>query len=392
MTQVLDSCNRRLQAMIDDIRLLVECESPSDNADALARSADLVANIGRSRLGSAPDRVTRGGRDHLVWRLGHGPRRVLLLGHHDTVWPVGTLERLPFSVKDNVLRGPGCFDMKTGIIQIFHAMRVLGEADGSSAIDGVTVLITADEEIGSPSSRELIEQEATGCAAALVLESAGPGGALKTERKGVSLYHIRIGGRAAHAGLEPENGVNAGVELAHQVLAIAALNDPARGTTVTPTASHAGTTTNTVPAEASIAVDVRASSHAEQLRVDRALHALPPKLRGASVSITGGQNRPPFTHEQSDGLATLARSLAPSCGIPALHTVAVGGGSDGNFTAGIGIPTLDGLGAVGDGAHADHEQVHTEHLTSRTALLALMTRSLVRSPATAREGMRNARP
>ncbi|TWP35009.1 M20 family metallopeptidase [Leekyejoonella antrihumi] len=378
--------------MIDDIRLLVECESPSDDAEALARSADLVARVGRARLGSDPDRVACDGRDHLVWRLGRGPRRVLLLGHHDTVWPMGTLERLPFSAEGAVLRGPGCFDMKTGIIQIFHALQVLTDADGPPAVDGVTVLITADEEIGSPSSRGLIEQEADGCSAALVLESAGPGGALKAERKGVSLYRVRVTGRAAHAGLEPENGVNAGVELAHQILAIAALNDPVSGTTVTPTASHAGTTTNTVPAEAYIAVDVRASSEAEQQRVDRALRALRPTLKGASLSIAGGPNRPPLTHVQSDDLAALARSLAPFCGIPALRTVSVGGGSDGNFTAGIGIPTLDGLGAVGDGAHADHEQVHTEHLASRTALLALMTRSLLRPSAVAPEEMRDARP
>ncbi|MFD0891785.1 M20/M25/M40 family metallo-hydrolase, partial [Streptosporangium algeriense] len=182
--------------------------------------------------GAEPERVVVDGRTHLRWRFGRP--RVLLLGHHDTVWPLGSLDRLPFEVRDGVLRGPGCFDMKAGLVMAFHALAALDD------LDGVTLLITGDEEPGSPSSRELVEDEARRCSAALVLEAAGPGGALKTERKGVSRYEVLVRGRAAHAGLEPERGVNAAVEVAHQVMAVAGLGDPALGTTVTPARLEAG--------------------------------------------------------------------------------------------------------------------------------------------------------
>ncbi|MDG4866202.1 M20/M25/M40 family metallo-hydrolase, partial [Streptomyces sp. T-3] len=221
-------------------------------------------------LGAEPDTITVDGRTHLRWRLGTGPRRVLLLGHHDTVWPVGSLATHPFTVRDGVLRGPGCFDMKAGLVMACHALAALG------SLDGVTLLVTGDEELGSPSSRELIESEAAGCAAAFVLEASADGGALKTARKGVSRYEIRVDGRAAHAGLEPERGVNAGIEAAHQILAVAALSDLDAGTTVTPTLLTAGTTTNTVPAHGRFAVDVRIRDAVEQARVDAALRGLRP--------------------------------------------------------------------------------------------------------------------
>jgi glutamate carboxypeptidase len=231
------------------------------------------------------------------------------------------------------------------------------------------VLVTGDEEIGSPSSRELIEAEARGVEAALVLEASADGGALKTERKGVSLYDVRVTGLAAHAGLEPERGVNATVELAHLTLAIAALGDAGLGTTVTPTAARSGTTTNTVPATASVAVDVRARTRAEQDRVDAALRALVPVLPGARLDVTGGPNRPPLEASASAALMDRARSLAETLDLPRPTSAAVGGASDGNFTAGVGTPTLDGLGAVGGGAHAEHEHVLVDHLVDRTALL-----------------------
>jgi glutamate carboxypeptidase len=215
-------------SLLDDVEALVTCESPSADLDAVARSADVVARVGAARLGAPPERIVLEGRTHLRWRFGAGPARVLVLGHHDTVWPIGSLVRHPYSVRDGVLRGPGCFDMKAGLAMAFHAVAALPDPDG------VTILVTGDEEIGSPTSRELIEAEAAGCAAALVLEASADGGALKTERKGVALYEVRIVGRAAHAGLEPEAGVNAAVELAHQLLAVAGLGDAARGTTVTP--------------------------------------------------------------------------------------------------------------------------------------------------------------
>jgi glutamate carboxypeptidase len=210
-----------------------------------------------------------------------------------------------------------------------------------------------------------------------VLEASADGGALKTERKGVSLYEVRVTGRAAHAGLEPERGVNATLELAHQALAVNALGDPRAGTTVTPTAAHAGTTTNTVPATGSFAVDVRARTLAEQNRVDRAIRALPPVLPGARVDIAGGLNRPPLEAVASAALFERAQGIAQRLGLSALTSAAVGGASDGNFTAGAGTPTLDGLGAVGGGAHAADEHVLVDELPGRTALLRALVEELL---------------
>ncbi|MBC9716582.1 M20 family metallopeptidase [Streptomyces sp. TRM66268-LWL] len=362
-----------MPALLADIERLVTCESPSSDLAAVARSAEVVAAVGADRLGAAPERIVLDGRTHLRWRLGSGPRRVLLLGHHDTVWPQGTLERLPFGIRDGVLRGPGCFDMKAGLAMAFHVLAALG------APDGVTLLVTGDEELGSPSSRELIESEAAGCAAALVLEASADGGALKTERKGVSRYEVLVRGRAAHAGLEPERGVNAAVESAHQILAVAALGDPATGTTVTPTLLSAGTSTNTVAAQGQFAVDVRVRDAAEQTRVDLALKALVPRIAGAEVEVTGGPNRPPLAAAASAALYGRAVELARRLGIAVPGSAAVGGASDGNFTAGIGIPTLDGLGAVGGGAHADDEHVIVGELPTRTALLASLVDDLLTS-------------
>ncbi|MGZ3145084.1 M20 family metallopeptidase [Lentzea chajnantorensis] len=351
--------------MLKDIERLINCESPSTDLAAVARSADVTAEVGTALLGSAPDRIVLDGRTHLRWRLGGGPRKVLLLGHHDTVWPIGTLDRIPFSVRDGVLRGPGCFDMKTGVVMIFHAVAALDSPDG------VTVLITGDEEIGSPSSRGLIETEAREHQAVLVTEGSADGGALKTERKGTSMYEVVLHGRAAHAGLEPERGVSATIEAAHQILAVAALSDVDSGTTVTPTVLSAGTTTNTVAAHGSFMVDVRVRDLDEQLRVDEAMRALEPVLDGAEVEVTGGPNRAPLEAAMSAELFALASRL----GGP-LTRAAVGGASDGNFTAGAGVPTLDGLGAVGGGAHAENEHVLVSELAPRTALLSALVREL----------------
>ncbi|MCD4523962.1 M20 family metallopeptidase [Nocardioides sp. cx-173] len=360
-----------LDPFLADLRELVECESPSSDHAAVARSADVVARVGAARLGVPPERVVLDGVTHLRWRLGSGPRRVLLVGHHDTVWPLGTLASRPFAVEDGVLRGPGCFDMLTGVVMAFHALASLDD------VDGVTLLVTGDEELGSPSSRGLVEDEAREAAAALVLEASADGGALKTARKGVSLYDVRVTGRAAHAGLEPERGVNATLELAHQALVVAALGDPDLGTTVTPTAARSGTTTNTVPAAASFSVDARVRTIAEQDRVDAAMRSLRPVLEGAVVEVLGGPNRPPLEEPLSAALFARARRLAAELGLPELTSVAVGGASDGNFTAGVGTPTLDGLGAVGGGAHADHEHVLVEPIAGRTALVAGLVADLL---------------
>jgi glutamate carboxypeptidase len=368
-----------LNELLADIEELVTCESPSADLGAVAASAGVLARLGERRLGAAPQRIVLDGRTHLRWRFGTGPRRVLVLGHHDTVWPLGSLARLPFSVEGGVLRGPGCFDMKAGVVMALHALAAL---PGDPGLDGVTLLVTGDEELGSPSSRELIEQEAAGCRAALVLEASADGGALKTERKGVSLYQVRALGRAAHAGLEPERGVNSTVELAHQILAVSALVDPAAGTTVTPTLLSAGTSSNTVPAEGGFAVDVRVRDAAEQQRVDVAMRALRPVLPGARLEVTGGPNRPPLPAPASAALFDRAARLAADLGLPPLTSAAVGGASDGNFTAGVGTPTLDGLGAVGGGAHAEDEHVLVDALPGRTVLLsALLADLLTERPA-----------
>lgn len=365
-----------LPQLLADIETLVRCESPSDDLAAVAASADTVAALGRARLGSEPERLVIDGRTHLRWRFGSGPRRVLLLGHHDTVWPHGSLDTHPWSTDGGVLRGPGCFDMKSGVVMAMVAIAALDDPEG------VTLLVTGDEEIGSPSSRELIEDEARGCAAALVLEAAADGGALKVERKGVSLYEVHVEGRAAHAGLEPQNGVNATVELAHQVLAVAQLGDEAAGTTVTPTVLSSGTTSNTVPAGGKFAVDVRVRTADEQRRVDEAMHALRPVLSDARVTVRGGANRPPLERAASAALFDLAGELAARLGLPALKSAAVGGASDGNFTAAIGTPTLDGLGASGGGAHADSEHVLIDELPGRTALLTELVRTICNEDVT----------
>jgi len=368
---LVDRLESGLPEMVNDLEALITCESPSADLDAVAASADVLARVGSARLGAEPERIVIDGRTHLRWRLGAETPRVLLLGHHDTVWPIGSRYSHPFAITDGVLRGPGCFDMKAGLVMAMHAAAALADPSG------VTILITGDEEVGSPTSRALIEAEASGCAAALVLEASARGGALKIERKGVSLYEVLVHGRAAHAGLEPELGVNATIELAHQILAIGALADAERGTSVTPTLLSAGTSANTVPAEGRVSVDVRVRDRAEQARVDAAMHALQPVLPGVRIEVVGGTNRPPLDRVASALLFQRAAELAAGLGLPPLRGVAVGGASDGNFTAGVGTPTLDGLGAVGGGAHADDEHVLVAELPRRTALLAALVEDLL---------------
>ena len=345
-------------------------ESPSKNLAAVNKCADVVATIGARHLGVDPERLHFEGRQHLRWQFGTTPR-VLLLGHFDTVWPIGTLETMPWSVDGGVVRGPGVFDMKAGVIQLFHALGTLDD------LDGVVVLLNSDEEIGSPTSRSLIEEQARGLDAVLVLEGSGDGGALKTGRKGVSRYRLDVAGHAAHAGLEPDKGVNALVELAHQVLAVSALGDSAARTTVVPAVGSAGTTTNTVPAHASVWCDVRVSTAAEQARVDRDLRALRPTLVGAALTVHGGPDRGPMEPESSTALFALAEVVAARLGLSKLGQCSVGGASDGNLTSALGTPTLDGLGAVGGGAHAIHEHAVEVYLEPRTRLLAALTAEIL---------------
>jgi glutamate carboxypeptidase len=353
-----------LPGMLDDLARLVECESPSADLTAVARSAEVVAGLGRRLTGQPPERIVVNGCTHLRWEFGDCPRRVLVVGHHDTVWPAGSLKEHPWSVTGGVVRGPGCLDMKAGLVQMFHALSVIGD------LDGLTVLVTGDEEIGSPTSAALVEETARRSAAALVVEMAADGGALKTARKGMSLYEVTVIGRAAHPGLNPERGINASVEAAHQVLAVTALADAAMGTTVTPTVMQAGTAANVVPARASFAVDVRVATVMEQLRMDEAMSDLQPALPGAAVSVSRGPRCPPMEPASSQALFAHAQCVAARLGLEPLRGVLVGGASDGNRTAGAGTSTLDGLGAVGGGAHASEEHVLVESMPGRAALLA----------------------
>ena len=355
--------------MIEELEALVSVESPTSDASATERAARLVDDLLLEHLGSRGEWVVEDGRGHLLWS-GGGATRVLLVGHADTVWPLGTTARWPFAVEDGRATGPGAFDMKAGLLQGIHALKDLDD------LTGVGFVVTTDEEVGSPTSRGLIERAAAGARAALVLEPSA-GAALKSARKGVSNYSLVVHGRAAHAGLEPEKGVNAAVELAHQVLAVLEQADVGAGTTVTPTVVAAGTTTNTVPALARVDIDVRAAEPAEQERVDAALRALVPRLPGARLELLGGINRPPLPLSSSADLLARARRLAADLGLPPLGDVAVGGGSDGNFTAGVGVPTLDGLGAVGDGAHAEGEHVLVEAMPQRSALVRELVRELL---------------
>lgn len=371
---LLGQCQERLPLIMADLQRVVSHESPSSDYPAVATSAALIADLIEERLGVRPETLNIDGCHHL--RLRFGTPKVIILTHHDTVWPLGTLAEIPFENTDGVIRGPGCFDMKLGLIQAIHALALLRERGGEAALDGVNLLVTGDEESGSVTSRALIEDEARGSVAALVLEAAGDDGALKVERKGVSIYAVSVHGRAAHAGLEPEKGVNAGVELAHQILAIQKLANPELGTSVTPTTISAGTTSNTVPALATLTIDVRARSAAEQDRVDAAMRSLVTNNPEATISVTGGPNRPPMERSGAMALFAQAERIAAREGLGELTAVAVGGASDGNYTAGIGVPTLDGLGAVGGGAHARHEHALLEFIPGRTALVAALIEEL----------------
>jgi glutamate carboxypeptidase len=363
----------RRQEMVDLLGRLVRIESPSDDRAGLDRFADqLEALFGE--LGSIerlePANAERGRHLRLTVNGTNAAAHAVALCHYDTVWSTGTLERIPFSVDaEGVARGPGCFDMKGGIVVLYFALQAL-RARGLLPRRRLQVLFTSDEEVGSPTSRSVIEQTANGAEVAYVLESPLPGGTLKTARKGTGDYFVRIAGRAAHAGVEPQKGISATQELAHQILALHALNDYASGTTVNVGVVHAGTRPNVVAAEALAHVDVRVETLAEAARIDTAIRGLKPQLPGAILDIDGGLNRPPM--ERSPAMAALftqAQQIAATMGVE-LREGSTGGGSDGNFTAAMGVPTLDGLGPEGEGAHAAHEHVLTESFPRRAALVA----------------------
>lgn len=346
----------------DRLRELVEIETPTGHATGISEAYGLIDSWLTPLIGTARyERVE--GVDHARWGAAHP--RVLVLGHIDTVWPLGTIERLPFAIEGDRCTGPGVFDMKGGIVSAVESLAI------ASRTDDIGVLLTADEEIGSLTSRRLLEQAASESQAVLVLEPS-LAGAVKIARRGGSMYTLEVTGRAAHAGLEPENGVNALVELARHVIELPGLGDPLLGTTVSPTVAQAGTATNVIPEHAHMRVDVRAWSLDELERVDRAIRDQRPSDPGTRLEVIGGINRPPMEEHCSADLLDLARRVSAAQGEPELRSAAVGGASDGNFTAALGIPTLDGLGPDGDGAHAEHEWVSLASIGQRARLVAGM--------------------
>ncbi|MCS5734491.1 M20/M25/M40 family metallo-hydrolase [Herbiconiux daphne] len=357
------------EPLLTDLRTLVEIESPSSDRAALDRSADAVAALGTRLLGVAPTRRTVDGVPLLEWRFGDR-ERLLLLGHHDTVWPLGSWPDL-WSFDGEVVRGPGAFDMKAGVVLMLHAVAGLAERDG------IVIVVTGDEETGSATSRPTIETLARATGVVLVTEAAAPGGALKTERSGVAHYVVEARGRAAHAGLEPEKGINATVELAHQVLALQQLGAWHPDATVTPTLLTSGDSANTVPALARLHVDVRARTTAAFDAVDSAVSALHAVLPGTGLTVTRRFASPPLEASSSAALFALATAVAAESGLAPVSSAAVGGASDGNIAAGTGAAVLDGLGAVGGGAHARDEHVLASELEPRMLLLRRLAQAVL---------------
>ena len=377
MHPFLATAQSMLPQVLSDIEAIVSIESPSRNASQVAKSAAQLESIIQRVAQRASVLVASSVGPH-VHVPASGVPHILLLGHHDTVHPMGTLAARPFSNDGKVLRGPGVFDMAAGIVQAIYAMAILEGAGVDTS--GIEMLWTSDEEIGSSASRALIEERAQALAkngAVLVLEPSADGGALKIARKGTGTFDVRITGRASHAGLEPEKGINALLELAHQVQRISTFGNAELGTTVTPTVASAGTTDNTVPAEAQVLVDARVVVPEEKIRVEKLMSSLVPVVPGANISVTGSLHRPPMHSSMSEELFVLAVESQRAVTGESINGVSVGGGSDGNFTAAIGIRTLDGLGAVGGGAHGETEHVVVESIAPRIALLAeLMQRIL----------------
>ena len=368
--QVRATLAAQYDAMVADLERFVNIESPSLEHECLTRSAQFLADVMTRVLGSPPVLVASDRGPHVHWK-GSDDTKVLIVGHHDTVFPLGTVARRPFTREGNIGRGPGIFDMKAGIIQAIYGVAAVKEWYHTE------ILITADEEVGSHASRALLEERARATGAVLVLEPSADGGALKIARKGTGTFNVTITGRASHAGLEPEKGINALVELAAQVPRIVAIARPEVGTTVTPTVAKAGTADNVVPDSATIAVDVRCVIPEEKDRLEAEMSRLTATLAGARVEVSGGMNRPPMHESMTTELFAIAQKVADDYGITGLRGVAVGGGSDGNLTAAVGVRTLDGLGAVGAGAHAETEHVQLDAMPERAALVAGLVQSIV---------------
>jgi glutamate carboxypeptidase len=369
---------RELDQMLERVSELVRMESPTSDTGAVAAAEERVAHWA-GELGGTVTRHRRSGSGGVLevrfGDLSNSRKPVLLLGHLDTVWPVGTLARMPWRIEDGWAYGPGVLDMKAGVVMALEAIRLVREIDADRPI---VLLLSGDEETGSRHSRALIEQIAKECRAVFVLEPAqGPAGAYKTARKGVGQFRLEITGVPSHSGVDFSAGHSAVRELAWQIDQISALTDLERGTTLNVGVVAGGTESNVVPASAWAEIDLRVTAAADADAVKRELKSLKPRDPECRLRLTGGLNRPPM--ERTAGTADLfaqAKALAASLGF-ALEEASTGGGSDGNFTSALGIPTLDGMGAVGRGAHAETESIQIDSLAPRTALLAAMIATTV---------------
>jgi glutamate carboxypeptidase len=361
----------KLPWFLQHLEELVRVESPSEDPAAVDAAQQLSAGWAAVLGGKTKRYPQKNFGD--VYELRFGPTRsrqrpVLILGHLDTVWPHGTLKSMPWSNKGGKLSGPGVLDMKAGVVMALTAVSVLNELN---RLRPVTLLLVSEEEIGSPVSRPITERLAQQSSAVFVLEPA-QGLALKTARKGVGHYDLHVTGVGAHSGVDFERGHSAVLELARQIERISAFTDLSRGLTVNPGVISGGTRSNVIAAEAHVEIDVRIARASDEKRVDRLFRSLRPFDKACKLTLTGGINRPPM--ERKAGTIALfkqAKKLAGELGF-ALDEASTGGGSDGNFTAALGVPTLDGMGAIGAGAHASHEHILLDHIVPRTALLAAM--------------------
>lgn len=351
--------------MLSALEKLVRLESPTEDLDACRAVIELASQIALDVLG-VPAQIREVNGRPVFWWGAQSPD-VIVLAHLDTVWPKGSFQSL-WSIKENVASGPGIFDMKAGFIQALFAMKGI---DGS-----VALVATSDEETGSTTSKEFIKEISAKAKAVLVVE-ATLNGKVKTGRKGTAMYQVKIHGKASHAGLEPEKGINATVEMGHAILAVSGFENKELGTTVVPTMLRSGNTTNTVPDLAVLDIDVRSFSMAELQRVDAAVRNLTAVNSAARYEITGGFNRPPLETTSTMALYERAERVAKALGMPPLGHASVGGASDGNFAAAAGAQVLDGLGAVGNGAHAAHEWVDITTLENRSALLHALIKDIL---------------
>ena len=370
MRELMDFCAGELPALRRDIETLVRLESPSTSKSAVDRCGAAIVEM-LKQAGASVETLPQTHRgDHIRAEVSGGPRTVMLLGHFDTVWDVGQIDRMPFREEDGRLYGPGVFDMKASIAVAMLAVRALLATTAQQP--RVVMLWTTDEEIGSETSRAVIEAEARAADAVLVLEPSLPGGAVKTRRKGCGEFHVSVRGVSAHAGIDPGKGASAIHELAHQIVALERFRDLNRGISINVGVVSGGSRGNVVAESAHAVVDVRVPTLDDAARLEERIRTLQPLNPQVTIEVSGSVGRPPF--ERSDGVARLyvqAKEVAAELDVT-LEEGSTGGGSDGNFTAAIGVPTLDGLGPQGDGAHALHEHVVVADLPWRAAFLAAL--------------------